>query len=242
MRRLSSVDYLVNEQGCWLWQLSRNSAGYGMKWDQKDRRLMLAHRWYYERERGAIPAGLQLDHLCGVRVCVNPTHLEAVTPEENARRSIARRPRKPPRIREQPEIRAVDLGACVAWQGCRDRDGYGAKVGGRQARVRAPLGIRAGPRADPTGNDDRPSVPESRVLQREPPRAGQPGGEQSAGCVAVCVQARAPDDAGQYPLGGERQATVPDLQDRDARALEAARAGTTTASGGHRLTGAAGAW
>jgi HNH endonuclease len=136
MRRLSSVDYLVNEQGCWLWQLSRNSAGYGMKWDQKDRRLMLAHRWYYERERGAIPAGLQLDHLCGVRVCVNPTHLEAVTPEENARRSIARRPRKPPRIREQPEIRAVDLGACVAWQGCRDRDGYGAKwVDGRRVFV-----------------------------------------------------------------------------------------------------------
>jgi HNH endonuclease len=108
MRRLSSVDYLVNEQGCWLWQLSRNSAGYGMKWDQKDRRLMLAHRWYYERERGAIPAGLQLDHLCGVRVCVNPTHLEAVTPRRTrgaalrgghgSRRASASNPRSGPSI------------------------------------------------------------------------------------------------------------------------------------------------
>jgi hypothetical protein len=63
MRRLSSIDYLVNEQGCWIWQLSRNSAGYGTKWDQKDQRLKLAHRWYYEQARGPIPEGLHLDHL-----------------------------------------------------------------------------------------------------------------------------------------------------------------------------------
>jgi HNH endonuclease len=136
MRRLSHIDYVVNGQGCWLWQLSRNSAGYGTKWDQQDRRLKLAHRWYYERARGPIPAGLQLDHLCSVRLCVNPAHLEAVTPEENARRSIALRPRKPPRIREQPEIRAVDAGKCVVWQGCRDRDGYGARwMDGRRVFV-----------------------------------------------------------------------------------------------------------
>jgi hypothetical protein len=136
MRRLSRVDYVVNEQGCWIWQLSRNSRGYGVKWDQKDRRLKLAHRWYYEREHGPMPDGWQVDHRCYVRSCVNPAHLEALDPEEHSRRSVAHRPRKPPRVCERPEVRPVDRADCKSWQGCRDRDGYGAKwVDGKRVFV-----------------------------------------------------------------------------------------------------------
>jgi len=45
-----------------------------------------AHRLSYETEIGPIPEGLELDHLCRVRSCVNPLHLEPVTHQENVRR------------------------------------------------------------------------------------------------------------------------------------------------------------
>lgn len=47
---------------------------------------MLTHRYSYERAEGPVPAGLELDHLCRVRSCVNPEHLEPVTHRENMRR------------------------------------------------------------------------------------------------------------------------------------------------------------
>lgn len=49
-----------------------------------------AHRWAYEHWVGPIPEGLEIDHLCRVKLCVNPAHLEPVTRAENMRR--ARKP------------------------------------------------------------------------------------------------------------------------------------------------------
>lgn len=73
---------------CWIWQLKRAArTGYGVV--RVGGRDLLAHRWEYERANGPIPEGLQLDHLCQVRECVNPDHLEPVTPKENTRRSAA---------------------------------------------------------------------------------------------------------------------------------------------------------
>jgi hypothetical protein len=71
--------------GCWLWTNSLTEDGYGRFWP--DRTRVLAHRFAYELIVGPIPEGLQLDHLCRVRRCVNPAHLEPVTAAENARRS-----------------------------------------------------------------------------------------------------------------------------------------------------------
>ncbi len=51
-----------------------------------NRRTLLAHRAMYEQEVGPIPEGLTIDHLCNVKPCVNPSHLEAVTFQENIRR------------------------------------------------------------------------------------------------------------------------------------------------------------
>ncbi len=48
-----------------------------------------AHRWAYEHWVGPIPDGLQIDHLCRNRCCVNPAHLEPVTAQENTRRALA---------------------------------------------------------------------------------------------------------------------------------------------------------
>lgn len=129
--RRSPVDYVEDQNGCWIWQLARNSTGYGLKWDRRRRRLALAHRWHYEEVNGRIPAGLQIDHLCRVRACVNPAHLEAVTPQRNVER--VRYPNgRPLRMAEPPSTRKVDTADCILWQGALDRYGYGKKsVDGR---------------------------------------------------------------------------------------------------------------
>lgn len=68
--------------GCWLFTACWERGGYGHF--QHGR----AHRWAYEHFVGPIPEGLHIDHLCRVRCCVNPDHLEPVTPEENFRRGV----------------------------------------------------------------------------------------------------------------------------------------------------------
>lgn len=76
----------VDSSGCWLWIAHIDSDRYGiLKVDGKNRK---AHRWSYEHYIGPIPADLDLDHLCRVRHCVNPLHLEPVTTGENQRRGL----------------------------------------------------------------------------------------------------------------------------------------------------------
>jgi HNH endonuclease len=70
---------------CWLWQAGRSGNGYGVFY--QGRRPFQAHRYAYETLIGPIPDGLPLDHLCRVRHCVRPEHLEPVTPRTNTLRS-----------------------------------------------------------------------------------------------------------------------------------------------------------
>jgi hypothetical protein len=71
--------------GCWLWCGGLQSRGYGF-FCLSDASMVLAHRYSYELARGPVPDGLEVDHLCRLKACVNPEHLEAVTQSENTLR------------------------------------------------------------------------------------------------------------------------------------------------------------
>lgn len=74
-------------ESCWLWRGCIDSNGYGVF--NRKRKLDRVHRYSYSTANGPIPKGLHLDHLCRVRNCVNPAHLEAVTSKENWRRGMS---------------------------------------------------------------------------------------------------------------------------------------------------------
>lgn len=74
---------------CWLWEGALTGDGtYGV-FGTNQGGSIYAHRAMYEREVGPIPEGKELDHLCYVKRCVNPAHLEPVSHLENVRRAVA---------------------------------------------------------------------------------------------------------------------------------------------------------
>lgn len=76
-----------SSDNCWLWTACVDKDGYGFFWNGAKQGF--AHRYAYEWFVGPIPKGLQIDHLCRVRNCVNPDHLETVTNRENTLRGYA---------------------------------------------------------------------------------------------------------------------------------------------------------
>jgi len=68
---------------CWRLPHEPSRDGYVYLSNGRGKPKLLAHRWIYEQVVGPIPAGLDLDHLCRNRWCVNPEHQEPVTRREN---------------------------------------------------------------------------------------------------------------------------------------------------------------
>lgn len=81
-------EYAPHLGKCWIWESSLTRQGYG-KFQIGKTAKKISHRYSYEIAHGEIPKGMVLDHLCRVRKCVNPAHLEAVTSKENTRRGLA---------------------------------------------------------------------------------------------------------------------------------------------------------
>lgn len=78
--------------GCWLWTGVVRKDGYGqinMPLNGMKKRTRMAHLFAYEAFVGEVPDRLELDHLCRMRCCVNPDHLEPVTRKENVRRVVS---------------------------------------------------------------------------------------------------------------------------------------------------------
>jgi hypothetical protein len=112
--------------GCWLWKGSLSKEGYG-----RVRRHGWAHREMYELLVGPIPDGLTLDHLCRTTRCVNPSHLEPVTFEENVRRMHAARPKVCVRGHDLTDPKNLYVyptrTTCAECQRIRAREAYYAK-------------------------------------------------------------------------------------------------------------------
>jgi hypothetical protein len=75
---------------CWQWTGYTDKDGYGRF--KVGGRYVQAHAYSWTLANGPVPEGMELDHLCRNRWCVNPDHLEAVTHAENLRRARALRP------------------------------------------------------------------------------------------------------------------------------------------------------
>lgn len=75
---------MINTDDCWLYAGYKSDLGYGQLW--VNRKRYIVHRLSYETFVAPIPDGLLIDHLCSVRHCINPDHLEPVTARVNTLR------------------------------------------------------------------------------------------------------------------------------------------------------------
>src|SRR6267154_6559167 len=109
---------------CWLWLGCLNKKGYGMCGRKTHLDENYAHRYMYKKYKGRLSYKKELDHLCLIKRCIRPLHLESVTSEENCRRKWNNNPhiakvlrkltdnqvRKIRRLRETTKLSYRDIG------------------------------------------------------------------------------------------------------------------------------------
>jgi hypothetical protein len=130
--------------GCWLWTGPLDHGGYGTFRFERQRKLyvLMAHRIAYEQIIGPIPDGLVLDHLCRVRNCCNPHHLEPVTRGENVLRG------------DSPNARSARATHCPQGHPYDEANTYRTPNGTRQCRICKARLAREFHERNPTYNSD----------------------------------------------------------------------------------------
>lgn len=137
----------ADDCGCWVWTSRKDRGGYGKV--KLDGRTRTAHAVFYECLVGPVPSGLELDHLCRNRGCVNPAHLEPVSRKENVLRGAspaaanARKthcPRGHAFTPENTEVRTVGQSSrnCRTCKRAKDMERYWKKRGVVAERFMAP--------------------------------------------------------------------------------------------------------
>lgn len=77
----------IDTHGCWLWTGSQDGHGYGSAYVHEHKEKRNVYRMMFEWVYGPVPEGYTLDHLCRVKLCCNPAHLEVVTKAVNIARA-----------------------------------------------------------------------------------------------------------------------------------------------------------
>jgi len=139
---LDRAELRLDKDGdCWLWP-GGTARGYGVISVRRGggastgSRTIYVHRAMYERYVGPIPEGLQLDHLCLVKRCANPVHLEVVTSRENSQRwgmTITECPQG--HLYDETNTYSTDNGK-RSWRNCRACGRERAKVYKAKARAK----------------------------------------------------------------------------------------------------------
>jgi len=150
-----AAKYVERDMGyrspCWVWTAAKTANGYARM--RVDGAAQLAHRVSYEHHVGPIPDGLDIDHLCRVRHCVNPAHMEPVTRGENIARGLV-----PSLVRARaaavthcplgheytPENTVIDPGGSRLCRTCQNENSRAQRL------KRAGLPLDTGPRGNAT--------------------------------------------------------------------------------------------
>lgn len=154
--------YTHTPDGCWTWKGPKTPNGYG-KWRKSPGSPeRAAHRISFEHHTlEEIPKGMQLDHLCRNRSCVNPEHLEIVTASENTTRQnhFHRSKTHCPKGHEytSDNTRNTDNGRRVCRACDRERKSSVTRVAGSEREAPLPGGSQQGRCDGATTGDESPS-------------------------------------------------------------------------------------